>query len=696
LNTLAERAAAVVLVMSLTFAAAACLSPRAVEADSRFLNTAPDVEFVGDASCATCHAEIAESYASHGMAQSFYRLTDSTAVEDWSGVAVTHAATGFTYTARRDGNRFVQEETRTDPDGTVSHRLVRTMDFVVGSGSAARTYLSQENGRLYELPLTWYTESAGPERDSTAGPAGRAASERGGHWALSPGYDEFNNRFNRTIPERCMACHNGPSEPVPFTDGKFATLASGIGCEQCHGPGALHVEARLENPEAPDSVDVTIVNPEHLDLDLRLDVCQQCHLAGEVSVLRDGETATSYRPSRPLSAHRAVFALTEQDPNRVNVISHADRMKASACFIESGAMDCVTCHNPHEGFRDKGPEVFNATCETCHEPAALQAAMPTPETRAQHAASANCFSCHMPKVRAEDAPHASFTDHKIRVVRDDQITGVTASGGELTPYFEGDGEGSVTEAMAYVVYGRQNGGPEALRRGVALLDAALADNPGAGEAQFLLGFARLAMGQPSEAIAPLRAAVAAGENPERLNTLAQALEAAGQGGSEPLYRRALAIQPAEASIRVNLGRLLESQGRLAEAVAEYRAAAAEEPWLQQAHTLLGGALAKSGAVPDAIAALREAVTLDPDQGDALTNLGALLAQSGDVPQAGRLFARAAAADPRNANARANYALFLINSNRPAEALAEAQAALAVNPQQATAQQVLGALQGAMQ
>ena len=277
------------------------------------------------------------------------------------------------------------------------------------AGSAARTYLSQENGRLYELPLTWYTEAAGPERDSTAGPPGRAASQSGGHWALSPGYDQFNNRFNRTIPERCMACHNGTSEPVPFTDGKYASLASGIGCEQCHGPGALHVAARLENPEAPDSVDVTIVNPKHLSLELRLDVCQQCHLSGEVTVLRDGETATSFRPSRPLSAHRAIYALAEADPNRVNVISHADRMKASQCFLQSGsdspggAMDCVTCHNPHVGFRDKGPEVFNSTCQTCHAPDALQASMPTPRrepsTRPRPTASrATCPRC-APKMR---------------------------------------------------------------------------------------------------------------------------------------------------------------------------------------------------------------------------------------------------------------------------------------------------------
>ena len=682
-------------ILALSFTAAACFSSQTVEADSRFLNTAPDVAYVGDASCATCHAEISATYATHGMAQSFYRLTDSTAVEDWSGVPIAHAATGFTYTARREGGRFVQEETRTEADGTVSHRLVRTMDYVVGSGSAARTYLSQENGRLYELPLTWYTEAAGPERDSTEGPAGRAASEAGGHWALSPGYDGFNQRFDRTIPERCMACHNGTSEAVPFTDGKYASLASGIGCEQCHGPGALHVAARLENPEAPDSVDVTIVNPKHMSLDLRLDVCQQCHLAGEVTVLRAGETATSYRPSRPLSAHRAVYALAEQDPTHVNVVSHADRMKASACFIGSGAMDCVTCHNPHEGFRDKGPDYFNATCRTCHEPAALQAAMPTPEAKAQHTVASNCFSCHMPTVRAADAPHASFTDHKIRVVRDDQITGVTATGKTLTPYYDGDGDGTVMEAMAYVVYGRQAGGPEALQHGVDLLSKELGDDAAeAGEAQFLLGFARLQMGQAQAAIAPLRAAVAAGENPERLNALGQALEAVGQPGAEDAYRKALAIQPAEASIRTNLGRLLEAQSRVPDAIAEYRAAIAEEPWLEQPHVLLGGALAKTGNQPDAIAALREAVTLNPDQGDALTNLGALLAQTGDVPQAGRLFARAATADPRNANARANYALFLVNSNRPNEAVAEAQAALALNPQQQTALQIMQALQAA--
>ena len=669
-------------------ALAACFAPRGSETDDRFLNLGPQATYVGDATCASCHGELYASYQTHGMAQSFYPLTPESAVEDFSGVEVVHEPTGFVYVARRDGDRFVQEEYRRDPDGTISHRLVRSMDLVVGSGSAARTYLSQENGRLYELPLTWYTQPVGGEQGTTVGPS----SETEGHWALSPGYAESNGRFDRRIPERCMACHNGTSEAIPFADGKYASLANGIGCEQCHGPGSLHTEARTANPEAPDSVDVTIVNPKWLSTDLQLDVCQQCHLNGEVSVLREGETATSYRPGRPLSAHRAVFGL-DGGEGGVNVISHAERMMASECFQQSPGMTCVTCHDPHEGFREKGPDYFNATCRTCHDPAPLQASMPTPELEQQHEVGADCFSCHMPKVTAEDAPHASFTDHKIRVVSNDEIQSVGGTG-DLVPYFDRDQGETEVAGVAYVIYARQGGGAAAFRRGVSILDRVLADRPEAGEAQFVLGVARLQMGDAQAALAPLRRAIEQGSNPERLNALAQALEQTGQTAeAERQYRLALTAQPAAADIRTNLGRLLEAEGRLPEAISAYRAAIEEEPWLSEAHVLLGGALAKSGDLGAATAALRQAVNLEPDQPDALTNLGVLLAQQGDIGQAGRLFRRAVQAGPQNADALANLALYQINQGQLQEAQSNAQAALRVNPAQGTAQQVLQALSG---
>ena len=342
-------------------------APETVRQDtSPFQNAVEGVGYVGDAACATCHEDLYASYQQHGMAQSLYPLTAENAVERYDGDVLRHEDSGFLYTAYERDGAFFQEEYRENAQGEKTHRLVRRMDFVVGSGTAARTYLTKEEERYYELPLTWYTQA-----------------ER---WDFSPGYRSSNGRFDRTIPTRCMACHNGFSEPVPFVEGAYTSIAEGIGCERCHGPGALHVEARLADPEPADSVDYTIVNPAHLTLDAQLDVCQQCHLNGTVSILREGEEPFGYRTSQPLAAHVAIFDLDDKKPGTIGVISHADRMKQSACFIESASMNCTTCHNPHEGFRTSGPSYFNATCLECHASAPLQAEMPTEELREQHAA----------------------------------------------------------------------------------------------------------------------------------------------------------------------------------------------------------------------------------------------------------------------------------------------------------------------
>lgn len=654
-----------------------------------FLNMAPGVAYVGDEACAQCHEDQYRGYQDHGMANSFYRLTPERAVEDFSGVVVPHPASGFFYTAYREGDGFVQEEYRLGLDGEKTHRLVRTMDYVVGSGSAARTYLTQEGERLYELPLTWYTQADG----------GR------GRWDLSPGYEEANGRFDRALPSRCMACHNGTSEPVPHLEGAYTRLADGIGCEQCHGPGALHVEARLADAEGGGEVDRTIVNPAHLPLDRRLDVCQQCHTQGAVSLLRDGEAAFSFRPGQALSDHLALFATASEDPRRIAVISHADRMRRSPCFLESGTMDCVTCHNPHEGFRDAGPDYFNRTCLGCHASGTLQAAMPTPALRAQHAADGNCFSCHMPKVEAEDAPHSSFTDHYIRVVRDpDRLTGsgiegegATARTAALAPYFARDEDGpdaAAYEAMAYVAYGRTQGDPAAVRRGAGLLAEAVEERPDFGEAQYLLGFARLQLGQVGDAVAPLEAAVRLGPDvPERLNTLAQAYERARRDPAAvaDLYRRALQVQPRDADIRVNYGRFLETQGQVAAAAAEYERAARDNPWLPEAHFNLGTAHLRLDRAAEGEAALEEAVRLQPDHADALVNLGVLRAQRGDLAVALDLLRQAVEAAPRNANALANLALVLAQLGETDEARWLAREALTAQPGHPTAQQVLAAL-----
>ncbi len=631
-------------------------------AHSAFQNVGGGVAYVGDDACFSCHEDLWRGYQTHGMARSYYPMTPEHVRETKPGGPIRHEATNLTYRVFEQEGHFFQEEYRLDGAGRKTHRLVRRMDFVVGSGNVARTYLAEDGGRLYELPLTWYAQAQ--------------------KWDFSPGYRETNGRFDRLIPEGCMACHNSYPQSVPFVKGKYTAVPNGIGCERCHGPGGLHVEERLASPEPAGEIDATIVNPKHLALDRQLDVCQQCHLHGTVSVERDGKGPFDYRPSEPLSAHRALFSLDAPlAAGQIAVISHADRMKQSACFegtlASATPMTCVTCHNPHEGFRDKGPAYFNQTCLTCHAPEALPAAFTTEEARRSHAATANCIACHMPRAEAEDAPHSSFTDHWIRVVeRDAALPAPVAAHktDELVPYFDQDEAGpeaAIYEGMAYVVLGKQQGNAGFLRKGVVLLAEGLKNYPANGEAHLLLGVGYMALGQPADAIAPLEQTVQIdSENPEYLYGLAGAYEAARRDPATiaRLYERALAVQPALAQTRVNYGRFLETQRRLDEAIRQYRQAADEQPWLEVAYYNLGTAYLQQQDLAQAEAALLQAVTLNPDYAEALGNLGLLYADQGRPDQARARFEQAVAAAPESPKALGNLGAFYLNAGNVTRAI----------------------------
>jgi Flp pilus assembly protein TadD len=313
-------------------------------------------------------------------------------------------------------------------------------------------------------------------------------------------------------------------------------------------------------------------------------------------------------------------------------------MKRSPCFLESRdtprPLECTTCHDPHEGFRDQGPAYFNETCLGCHAAEPLREQMPTAELRAQHAPDANCFSCHMPKVEADDAPHSSFTDHYIRVVRPEERLEreIRALGPSeiLAPYYERDvasEEGAVYEGMAAVVFGTQSGDQEAMAHGAALLTNTL--RPGTaeadtthGEGHFLLGVAAHRLGTLRFAVPALEQAARLDPVPQRLEALALAYEAERRSPEviERLYRRALALQPALAAVRTNYGRFLQAQGRRTGALAAYREARRERPSLDLAALLEGTVLTEVGREDEASAAFADAVRLDPANAELVANL----------------------------------------------------------------------------
>ena len=79
----------------------------------------------------------------------------------------------------------------------------------------------------------------------------------------------------------------------------------------------------------------------------------------------------------------------------------------SACYVNSGALTCMGCHDPHAP-TVREQKAYNARCASCHtaQQRPPAAACPPP-------ADAACSSCHLPKVSPQ--PGLVFTNHWIGV-----------------------------------------------------------------------------------------------------------------------------------------------------------------------------------------------------------------------------------------------------------------------------------------
>ena len=575
--------------------------PIATSAASPFRNVAQPVRYVGDSACVACHAKEAEAWARSAMAQSFQPWSPQTRVETTLATPIVNRPTGLGYSVVEEGGRLWQVETIASPDGSPLHELRRRMDWVAGSGAVARTWFTEENGRLFQLPLTWYKDHG---------------------WDFSPGYEVNNARFDRLLPDRCVACHSSFPDATPHLEGKHAWRA-GIGCERCHGPGALHVEARIAKAPLDSTVDRTIVNPARLTLDRRMDVCEECHVHTSVAVLREGKTAFSYRPSEPLADQYAYFKVA----GSIDVVSHADRLRQSRCFIGTAQsarpLECATCHDPHLPRRTG--DARNAPCRECHAAPALQARLASASAKAEHGAGADCVRCHMPRIAERTVPHGAFTEHWIRVVRDSTLPTLARTGNALIePYFPRDKAGAeapIYGAMGQVVYATLATDARAMGDAATALDRALGRDTVRREAHFLLGAAYEKVGRTADATRALERAVTIDSNrPDALRALAQSYIRARRDPArvELLFRKALTLQPALAWIRAEYAAWLQEQGRFDDAEREYRAAVAEQPGLASAWFGLG-LLATQRGHPDS-AAFRQAVHLDPTLTDALSPL----------------------------------------------------------------------------
>lgn len=372
-------------------AAAGALPPLT---ESPLRNSRPGVAYVGDARCAECHHEIARTFAAHPMGRSMRDAAEGDEQDPHRDTATSFAADGLTYTVGRDGRRVIHREQRFDDQGDLVFEKSDEVAFVVGAGSHGRSYLMQRDDSLWMSPITWY-----PQKQ---------------RWALSPSYEMRNFHFTRPVLPDCLYCHSNRAHHRSHTINSYdRPFFSGltIGCERCHGPGELHAARQATEATTSDERDDTIVNPRRLDPVLRDGVCQQCHLAGALRIVRRGRDRYDYRPGLPLHEYLAVFVKPPDPGEPAAVTSHEEQMRASRCHAASDLkLACISCHDPHrQPDPEQKVEYFRRRCLACHTDSSCRE--PT-EARAATTPADNCLTCHMPAIPS-DVQHAAMTDHRI-------------------------------------------------------------------------------------------------------------------------------------------------------------------------------------------------------------------------------------------------------------------------------------------
>ncbi len=212
-----------------------------------------------------------------------------------------------------------------------------------------------------------------------------------------------------------MSCHNGYPDFVSNSENKFTSVKTGIDCERCHGPGSLHVQERQTSTPVDTSKgpDYSIVNPRRLSTELQNNVCQRCHLQG-IAVLNDGKSFFDFHPGMKLSEVMNVFMPEyEGAQDKMIMASHVERMKKSQCYLQSGKMSCITCHNPHVSVKFTPRSQYLNACQSCHGNVAGQHQC-TELAQVRAAKNNDCVTCHMPHNGSIDIPHVAVTDHFIR------------------------------------------------------------------------------------------------------------------------------------------------------------------------------------------------------------------------------------------------------------------------------------------
>jgi len=332
-------------------------------------------QYAGSKTCVTCHQNIFNSYTH----SNHYRT--SSEVDSGDLKKLIGASRDYFYFTdsshiriEEEGGSFLQSNFMGD-----NKMAFAKFDIAFGSAEKAQTYGYWKEGKLFQLPLTYFTHMS--------------------TWANSPGFPSGHARFDRVIESRCFECHASFVDKEFVQSGTVAvsekldrnSIIYGIDCERCHGPAAEHVQFHQENPTVKKSMYITAIKT--LSRQQQLDVCGTCHSGND----KDRQKSLfAFVPGDTLSHfYYPDFGSGKAEPDVHG--KQLQMLQSSMCFQRSG-MTCTTCHDSHQPDGDQLAG-FVSKCMNCHQDSdhALGIIKSNEEANGKkNLVNMNCIDCHMP------------------------------------------------------------------------------------------------------------------------------------------------------------------------------------------------------------------------------------------------------------------------------------------------------------
>ncbi|MFO0975891.1 MAG: multiheme c-type cytochrome [Planctomycetaceae bacterium] len=352
--------------------------------------------FLAPTTCAECHREKFETFKSTTHALTSRLPGETSILGDFSAPAniLTTASPDVFFEMEKTADSYLQKATIRDESHRRSYSDTFSFDLILGSGNHGQSYLYWNRDRLYQMHVSYLSESQS--------------------WVNSPGpYFDGTIDYARPVPPRCLDCHATWIAFDPKEVNRFdrSTLIPGVTCVRCHGPGHEHIAIHRQHPELKEGK--RIIHPGKLSVQRANELCAQCHSSGEQIGAPFG-----YRPGEPLATWMEIDLSAEAennaDPHSANQLA---RLMQSRCYTESDGLSCVRCHDPHRSQLGQ-LRTYAAKCRDCHQPADCRECATNGARFEDH-----CVDCHMPAKRdaqvrmqtSEGKMEALLRDHRIAV-----------------------------------------------------------------------------------------------------------------------------------------------------------------------------------------------------------------------------------------------------------------------------------------